>query len=95
MVDGVLTVGTKNTVVDQNNVASQTDPLVKGLTTGSNRVGIGVKSYGGTFNYYDGKFVGTTNAKPDAPTDYEYRHRVLTSIDSDNNEQCVLDYVPQ
>ena len=66
-------------------------PLIKGIGTTS---GIGVKKVSGYFNYYDGKLVGSTSAKPDATSEVEYDYEVSTYNEEDTGyEYNILEYI--
>ena len=81
----------EGTGIDAN--PSQTAPLIKGIGT---TTGIGVKNSSGTFRYFDGKFIGSTNAKPDAPTQIEEPdHEVTYGTDGNGYNYCVLTYLEQ
>ena len=41
-----------------------------------------------------GEMIGSTNAKPEAPTLIPNRYRVVFTRDADTYEHCILEYVP-
>ena len=43
--------------------------------------------------YYDGKILGSTNAKPDTTTEVEKNYEVVTYKDSNNYEYTVLEFM--
>ena len=56
--------------------------------------GIGVKKVNGLFKFYDGKIVGSTNAKPETTTEVEYNFEATTHTDTETGyEYCVLEYL--
>jgi hypothetical protein len=70
---------------------STTSPLVQAV--GSSQ-GIGVKRVNGTFRYFDGKFIGSTNAKPEAPTQIEEPdYEVTYGTDENGYNYCILTYL--
>lgn len=72
---------------------STTTPLIKGIGTST---GYGVRKINGIFRFYDGRFVGSTEAKPEAPTQIEEPdHEVTTGTDSDGYNYCILTYLEQ
>ena len=75
----------------ENANPSQTSPLIKAVGT---TTGIGVKKEDGIFRYFDGKFIGSTSAKPEAPTQIETPdHEVTYGTDGDGYNYCVLTYL--
>ena len=76
---------------------SLTDPFVygKGVTTGTqNATGTGVKNIGGSFNYYDGKIMGSTSAKPEIPTKIEYLYEAIDYTDDETGHPyCILEWM--
>ena len=72
---------------------STTSPLVQAIGTTQ---GIGVKKADGLFRFFDGKFVGSTNAKPEAPTQIEEPdYEVVFGTDDDGYNYCTLRYLEQ
>ncbi len=56
--------------------------------------GIGVKNYNGKFNYYDGKIMGSTVAKPEVPTKVEYLYEPKDYVDSETGHPyCILEWI--
>ena len=93
--NGTVTVGEKESSDSPNygnefaNVSTEY-PLIKGIGT----TGIGVKKVSGYFNYYDGKLVGSTNAKPDATSEVEYNYEVSTYNEEETGyEYIILEYI--
>ena len=67
---------------------STVKPIVKAIGTDS---GIGVKKVDGSFDFYDGKIIGSTYAKPDTTNLVEPRFEArFYVVDSDNNETRVV-----
>ena len=97
MKDGTLTIGTYFGGGVESADVSTTNPHIEAINTSSrgNYSGIGVKVLAGTFNYYDGLIIGSTEAKPEAPTAIEPRYRVFNTTDINGYDNCVLQYVPQ
>ena len=97
MKDGTLTIGTYFGGGVESTDVSTTNPHIESINTNSrvNYNGIGVKVLAGTFNYYDGLIIGSTEAKPEAPTAIEPRYRVFNTTDINGYDNCVLQYVPQ
>ena len=89
--NGTVTVGTYFGGEIESSEVSTTTPLITAIGTTS---GIGYYKAEGSFNYYDGKMVGSTNAKPQAPTAIEPRYRVIYDNDENNYEYCILEFVP-
>ena len=72
---------------------STTSPLVKAV---GSTTGIGVRKADGYFRYFDGKFIGSTGAKPEAPTQIEEPdYEVTYGTDSDGYNYCILTYLEQ
>ena len=90
---GIYITGGEVTLGENENpaIVSTTNPLIKAIGTTS---GVGVKKLDGIFNYYDGKIIGSTESKPEAPTDIPTRYRVIFNRDENNYENCILEYVP-
>ena len=81
----------EGTGIDAN--PSVTDPLVKAVGTTS---GIGVKKADGYFRYFDGKFIGSTEAKPEAPTQIEEPdYKVEEGTTQEGYNYCILKYLDE
>lgn len=88
--NGIVTMGIKDGDGTENANVSITNPIIKAVGS----TGIGVKRVNGTFNYYDGKIIGSTAAKPDTTTNTEYNYEVVTNIDTETGyEYCILEYM--
>ena len=87
---GSLTMGIKDGDGSENATVDKENPFVKAVGT----TGIGVKKNNGYFKYYDGKIMGSTNAKPDTTTDTEYNYEAVMHTDQETGyEYCVLEYM--
>ena len=87
---GSLTMGIKDGDGSENTTVDKENPFVKAVGT----TGIGVKKNNGYFKYYDGKIMGSTNAKPDTTTDTEYNYEAVMHQDQETGyEYCVLEYM--
>ena len=87
---GSLTMGIKDGDGSENATVDKENPFVKAVGT----TGIGVKKNNGYFKYYDGKIMGSTNAKPDTTTDTEYNYESVMHQDQETGyEYCVLEYM--
>ena len=87
---GSLTMGIKDGDGSENATVDKENPFVKAVGT----TGIGVKKNNGYFKYYDGKIMGSTNAKPDTTTDTEYNYESVMHTDQETGyEYCVLEYM--
>lgn len=72
---------------------STTSPYISAIGT---TTGIGVKKADGLFRFFDGKFVGSTNAKPEAPTQIEEPdYEVYMGVDENNYSYAILRYLEQ
>ena len=72
---------------------STINPLIKGIGTNS---GYGVRKINGIFRFFDGKFVGSTEAKPEAPTQIEEPdYEVVFGTDTDGYNYSTLKYLEQ
>ena len=81
----------EGTGIDAN--PSTTNPLIKGIGTTS---GYGVRKINGIFRFFDGKFVGSTEAKPEAPTQIEEPdYEVVFGTDTDGYNYSTLKYLEQ
>ena len=74
----------------ESDKVSITDPSISAI---GKTLGIGVKKANGYFKYYDGKILGSTNAKPDTTTEVEKNYEVVTYKDSNNYEYTVLEFM--
>ncbi len=77
---------------------SLTDPFVYAVGTTTNQSytpsGIGVKNIQGKFNYYDGKIMGSTQAKPEIPTKIEYLYEAIDYVDEETGHPyCILEWM--
>ena len=87
---GSLTMGIKDGDGSENATVDKENPFVKAVGT----TGVGVKKNNGYFKYYDGKIMGSTNAKPDTTTDTEYNYEAVMHTDQETGyEYCVLEYM--
>ena len=89
-----------------NSNVSVIEPLVKAMGTTS---GIGVRKVNGKFNYFDGKIIGSTYAKPETTTNVESRFEARFFLVTDSEpgvevkpgeedgeyiyEYCILQYL--
>ena len=70
---------------------SITNPLIYAIGTST---GIGIKNANGSFNYYDGKLMGSTAAKPEIPTKIEYLYEAFDYVDSETGHPyCILEWM--
>ena len=70
---------------------SITDPFIYAVGTVT---GIGVKNAAGSFNYYDGKIMGNTQAKPEIPTKIEYLYEAIDYTDDETGHPyCILEWM--
>ncbi len=82
--DGVVSMGIKD-----DGEVSTINPYVEAV---NKTLGIGVKKVNGYFNFYDGKIVGSTNAKPDTTSDVEYLYEATIKQDEETGyEYCILE----
>ncbi len=76
---------------------SLTNPYIfaKGASIPNQTVsGVGVKNIGGSFNYYDGKIMGSTSAKPEIPTKIEYLYEAIDYTDDETGHPyCILEWM--
>ena len=88
---GTVTMGINDGDGTENALVSIENPLVKSIGTSS---GIGVKKVNGYFNFYDGKIIGSTNAKPETTTTVEYNYEASIYINEETGyEECILKYL--
>ena len=88
---GTVTMGINDGDGTENALVSTENPLVKAIGTSS---GIGVKKVNGYFNFYDGKIIGSTNAKPETTTNVEYNYEATISTNEETGyEECILKYL--
>ncbi len=88
---GTVTMGIHDGDGTENAAVSIESPLVKAIGT---TLGVGVKKFNGYFNYYDGRIIGSTNAKPETTTNTEYNYGAVFSIDDETGyEHCILKYI--
>ena len=93
MSTGTLILGIEDGSGTQQADVSTTTPHMEGVGT---TTGIGVSMGNGTFNYYDGKLVGSTSARGanDITSNSERNYQVVTRIDEETGYQyCILEYI--
>ena len=89
--NGTVTMGEYDGSGTEEVEVSTTDPMVKAVGT---TTGIGAKKVNGYLKYYDGKIIGSTNAKPDTTTEVEYNYEVKFYNEADTGyEYCILEYM--
>lgn len=89
--NGTVTMGEYDGSGTEEAKVSTSDPLIQAI---ANTNGIGVKKVNGYFKYYDGKIIGSTNAKPDTTTEVEYNYETKFYNETDTGyEYCVLEYM--
>ena len=70
---------------------SKINPLISAIGTTS---GYGIKNIQGRLNYFDGKIIGSTSAKPEIATNVEYLYEAISLVDSETgHEYCVLEWM--
>ena len=91
---GTVVMGVKDGDGTENATVSNINPEVKAIHSKSWGVGYGVRKENGYFKFYDGKIIGSTNAKPDTTTEVEYNYEANSYIDSKTGyEYCILEYM--
>lgn len=89
--NGTVTMGEYDGSGTEDAEVSTTNPLVRAIGT---TTGIGAKKVNGYLKYYDGKIIGSTNAKPDTTTEVEYNYEAKFYNETDTGyEYCVLEYM--
>ena len=73
-------------------VANLEKPVVRAIGTTS---GTGIKKLAGGFYFYDGKIIGSTEAKPEIASATEYLHETKETQGEDGYFYCVLDWIRQ
>ena len=72
---------------------STVEPMIKGVGT---TTGIGAKRTDGIFRFFDGRIIGSTSAKPEAPTQIEPNYVVQTYTDiTTGYEYAILECLSQ
>ena len=94
--NGTVTMGEKESPTSpyygtENATVSTSNPHVKSV---GSQTGIGVKNDNGSFNFYDGEIIGSTQAKPDTTTNVEYKYEATFEIEEEStNQRCFLKYL--
>ena len=90
---GVITLGINEDNGYESTDTSQTDPYIEAIGT---TTGYGISRGSGQFNFYDGKFTGTTNARTSSSItsciERNYQVKTVPATD-DNYEYCVLEFM--
>lgn len=91
---GTFTMGVKDeteTSGTENASVGTTNPVIKGIS--SSTIGVGVKKDNGSFNFYDGKVIGSYSAIPDTITSSELYYEAMSHYDENNYEYKILEYM--
>ena len=93
MTTGTLVLGIEDGSGTQQADVSTTNPYLEGIGTDN---GYGIRIGNGTFNYYDGKFSGSTAPRGslDITSNIERNYQVVTYTDEVTGYQyCILEYI--
>ena len=89
--NGSIQLGIKDGSGTSSATVSIENPLIRAIGT---TMGVGVKKVNGLVKYYDGKIIGSTNAKPETTTETETKYEVRFYVDEETGyEYCILEFM--
>ena len=90
---GSITLGIKENTGFDSTTTSTIDPYIEAIGT---TTGYGISRGNGAFNFYDGKFTGSTNARTagsaTSDTERNYQIKIVPAVD-DQYEYCILEFM--